>query len=238
MLVCAQWGRTSVLRQSAPAETSVGAIDGAFLGLLGLLLAFAFAASASRFDERRKIAVDEANAISSAVLKFDLLPEPERTAAKTTMRDYIDARLEYGKKLSSGMAPEMEWRRTKDLQNALWRPLRVVIGKKPHAPIAIVLMPALCQVYDLAATRHLLTKTHAPFPVVGLIVALSLISAFIAGRAMATIRMHTVVYRNLYSLAIVRTVLVILDLDHPRLGLIRVDYTDLALLEIKADLSH
>jgi ABC-type antimicrobial peptide transport system permease subunit len=45
------------------------------LALFGLLLAFTFGMSGSRFDDRRKSIVDEVNCIGTAILRTDLYPD-------------------------------------------------------------------------------------------------------------------------------------------------------------------
>src|SRR4051794_21066793 len=58
-----------------PEDPSVGlgAVDGAVFGLMGLLIAFTFSAAATRFDARRALIVEEANAIGTSYLRLDLL---------------------------------------------------------------------------------------------------------------------------------------------------------------------
>ena len=75
------------------AGAGVGVVEGAVFALLGLLVAFTFSGAAARFEHRRNLVVDEANAVGTAYLRIGLLP----TAAQGEMRDrfrrYLDARL-------------------------------------------------------------------------------------------------------------------------------------------------
>src|SRR5262245_8635230 len=67
-------------------ETGVGGSDGgddgyvvsAVLGLLALLLGFTFSLAADRFDTRRILVLEEANAIGTTYLRAQLLTEPHR----------------------------------------------------------------------------------------------------------------------------------------------------------------
>src|SRR5262245_47175179 len=59
-------------------ERSLGATEGALLALFGLLLAFSFSMSGNRFETRRNLAIEEANAIGTAVLRADLYTADER----------------------------------------------------------------------------------------------------------------------------------------------------------------
>src|SRR6516162_6932392 len=87
-------GRWRQRRAEHERETPVGAIAAAILGLLAFLLAFTFGMAASRFENRRKLVLDEANAIGTTYLRAALVPEPHRTQIRTLLRDYVDVRLE------------------------------------------------------------------------------------------------------------------------------------------------
>src|SRR4051812_21630460 len=56
-------------------SNETNAINGTLLGLLGLLLAFTFSMSSSRYDARRDVIIEEANDISTAILRTDLYPD-------------------------------------------------------------------------------------------------------------------------------------------------------------------
>src|SRR6187455_2165271 len=79
MLLCLEIGRrvgTARLARDPDGLTKgASAAEGAVFALLGLLLAFTFSGAASRFEDRRWFINDEANAIGTAYLRLDLLPE-------------------------------------------------------------------------------------------------------------------------------------------------------------------
>ena len=58
---------------------------GALLALMGLVLAFTYLFSLSRIDMRKQALVQEANAIGTAFLRADLLPEPGRTELRARL---------------------------------------------------------------------------------------------------------------------------------------------------------
>src|SRR4029450_7972437 len=62
-------------RSEEEKEAPVGAMAGATLGLLAFILAFTFGLAAARFDTRRQLLLDEANAIGTAYLRAGMLPE-------------------------------------------------------------------------------------------------------------------------------------------------------------------
>ena len=71
----------------------MGAIESALFGLLGLLLAFSFGGATNRFNTRRALIVDEANALGTAWLRLDLAPVAEQPALRDVFRRYLDSRL-------------------------------------------------------------------------------------------------------------------------------------------------
>jgi hypothetical protein len=80
-------------RHEAEKETPVGAMVGATLGLLAFILAFTFGLAAARFDTRRQVLLDEANAIGTTYLRACMLPD-RRDGIEPLLREYVDTRLE------------------------------------------------------------------------------------------------------------------------------------------------
>ena len=94
-------GLRRLARDPESAQASTGAIDGAVFGLLGLLIAFTFSGAATRFDFRRSMIVQEANAIGTAYLRADVLDDPFRTNLRTALREYVSQRLELSEPLGN-----------------------------------------------------------------------------------------------------------------------------------------
>ena len=69
-----------------PTRSQFTAIEGAGLAVVGLLLAFTFSMSVSRFENRKQIVVNESNAIGTAYFRARLLPEPEGREIQSLLR--------------------------------------------------------------------------------------------------------------------------------------------------------
>ena len=80
-------------RSTEEKEAPVGAMVGATLGLLAFMLAFTFGLAAARFDTRRQVLLDEANALGTTYLRAGMLPD-RRDAIRTFLRDYVETLLE------------------------------------------------------------------------------------------------------------------------------------------------
>lgn len=66
-------GRYQLARNQKGLAKGAATAEGAVFGLLGLLIAFTFSGAAERFEQRRHLTTEEANAIGTAYLRLDLL---------------------------------------------------------------------------------------------------------------------------------------------------------------------
>jgi hypothetical protein len=135
-------------RSAEEKETPVGGMVGGTLGLLAFILAFTFSLAASRFEARRQILLQEANAIGTCYLRAGMLSEPMRTDAQNLLREYVDARIEAVQpgKLAQGMA------KSEELHKRLWAVATMAADKEKNV-ITSLFIQALNQVIDLHATR-------------------------------------------------------------------------------------
>jgi hypothetical protein len=212
-----------------------GVIEGAVFALLGLLVAFTFSGAAARFDARRHLIVEEANTIGTAYLRVDLLPADAQPAMRDLFRRYVDTRIETYRKLPDVRAALNELEASTRLQREIWQ--RAVAGTgAPGTPIsaANLLLPAVNAMFDIANTRVLSTQMHPPFVVFGLLLGLALVSAFFAGIGLSTTAGRHRIYTFGFALTMAGAVHVILDLEYPRLGALRLDEFDRALIDVRA----
>jgi hypothetical protein len=87
-------------------------------------------------------------------------------------------------------------------------------------------LTAINEMIDLTTARTVAARTHLPGLVLGLLLVVALLTALTAGYAMAKRKRRSVVHDILYAAAVAATVYVVLDLDNPRGGLIRLDATN------------
>lgn len=80
----------SITEDDFPVNTVVGAT----LALLGFMLAFTFGFTASRFDSRKQLLLDEVNSIGTTFLRAGFLPEPHCTEVRNLIRNYVALRIE------------------------------------------------------------------------------------------------------------------------------------------------
>src|SRR6185369_12534948 len=76
-------------------KAPIGVIQGAVLGLLGLLLAFTFSMAAERYNARRALVLNEANSVGTTYLRASLLPDAHQAPVRDLLQRYVDVRLKY-----------------------------------------------------------------------------------------------------------------------------------------------
>jgi hypothetical protein len=237
LIVCLElgfrYGRREIARRPESATEGVGSIEAAVFALLGLLLAFSLSGATGRLDYRRQLIVQEANAIGTAYLRLDLLPPAEQLAIRQLFRSYLDARLHVYQLIarSSEIGPEMA--RVTQLQGEIWA--RVVAASRQSSDQAAerLLLPAINDMIDITTSRTIALNTHLPAPITQLIVAVALISGLIAGYGMAKRKSRSWIHIFLYAALVAVTLHVIMDLEYPRSGLIRLDAADQALMDLR-----
>jgi hypothetical protein len=213
-------------------------MEGAVFALLGLLIAFTFSGAAARFDARRELVVEEANAIGTAYLRLDLLPADAQAALRDLFRRYLDTRLEAYAALPDLDRARAALARANALQAQIWPEALSASGRSPYPSAAVLLVPALNQMFDIATTRTATTFMHPP-PVIFLMLAgIALLSAFLAGHGMAVAgRQAHWLHPLAYAFLLAVTFYVIVDLEYPRLGVIRVDTADQVLRDVRATMN-
>lgn len=240
MLVLLEVGRRigarRLARDSEGARAGVGVVEGAVFGLLGLLLAFTFSGAASRFDERRHLIVEEVNAIGTAWLRIDMLPANVRPEIKDGFRRYLDARLATYRKLPDLAASMEELARSKRIQEEIWAKATTAVQAPGGEPARMLLLPAMNEMFDIAETRIQATRMHPPIIIFVMLGLLALAGALLVGYGMAGGRTRNWIHMVGFAATISVAIYVILDLEYPRLGFIRVDQFDQALVELRASM--
>jgi hypothetical protein len=229
-----RFARRRMAQDSDGARAGAGVVEGAVFALLGLLLAFTFSGAASRFDDRRKLIVEEANAIGTAYLRIDLLPSAAQAELRASFRSYLDARLAAYRALPDLAAARTELDRAAALQQAIWE--RAVATSAGSQAATMLLLPALNAMFDITTTRTRAAETHPPPVIFALLLALAMLSALLAGYAMAPAAGRNWLHLATFAFTLAGAVYVILDLEYPRVGLIRVDAFDHVLIELRKNM--
>jgi hypothetical protein len=190
----------------------------AALGLLALMIAFTFEMAQGRYEDRRQLVVDEANAIVQTYLQSQLLDNPGRDELGEQLRKYIDIRLSY---FSSGGDPvriAAYDKASTAMHVTLWSTmLRAAAPHRDTTTVSLVAQP-MARMIDAQADRRSSRVARVPAEVMQALTIYSLITAFTLGYIMGSVRTR---HRSASTILFVLTtvsIMVTLDLDNPVSG--------------------
>jgi hypothetical protein len=197
-------------------------------------VAFTLSGALDRLQARRKLIVDEANAIGTTYLRLDLLPPGDQPRLREELRRYADARIALYENLLNFNEAKTERQRGTDLRRQIWADAMESVGQGGDSRTALLLVPALNEMFDLTTAREAALRTHVPPFIFVLLILLSLVCAFFAGLGMAKSRrpsrLHIFAFAGLLGL----TAYVILNLEFPRAGFVRLEAVDALLAQVRA----
>ncbi|UFH54738.1 hypothetical protein [Spirosoma sp. KNUC1025] len=206
-------------------------IEGSLLGLLALLLAFTFSMANERYDARRAVIIQEANAIGTAVLRADLYPDTTRQRFRADFRQYVEARIAY---YTAGVDPDQiqaALKQSDQYSAAIWSRATELARQTPHVTPANLMIPALNDMIDVVTTRDATLVAQIPASILYVLMALCLVGSFIIGyMADKSDWMLAICFSAMTALAIY----LIVDLDRPRQGLITTDAMHQKMLDLRA----
>jgi len=213
----------------------ISGIRGAMLGLLGLLLGFTFAMAANRYERRRDLMVEEANAIGTTYLRVSLLPEGHHAALHGLLRRYLDVRLDFyeaGADMAAVAAAEDAGAK---LQGEIWASA-VLAAKEAPTPLAGTFILALNEMIDVDATRLNALRTHVPGAVWLLVLAVAMVGCCASGYGAGSSGVRNNFANSVLPMLIAVVITLIADLDRPRGGMIRASQQPM--LDLHAALSR
>ena len=204
--------------------SGIAALEGALLGLLSLLLAFTFNKSASNYDIRKQLIVQEANDIGTALLRADLYPDSIRRVFRSDFKKYITARMDYYKAGNDENKIQDALKNAEMISARIWQQAALISRQADVETRSMQMVPAVNNMIDTMSKREASRTSRVPESILWLLFILALIGSFMVGYASHSKKINWIVI-SLYSLMTVMTIYLILDLDRPRRGLINTSST-------------
>jgi len=224
-------GRRAGRDEAAGVGGQVGAIQGAVLGLLGLLLAFSFAAAGSRFLERQELIAQEANALGTSSMRANLLDEPQRSDLLEALSAYAAHRLQATASLRHGLDPAVS-AEVERLHDRIWRAASQGVARRPEYALAV--LNPVNEVVDLHSLRAYAGLKRLPALVLGLLIACSLVAVAVIGYGCGMDGLRRRFLTWSLVLLISSALWITIDLDQPRRGLLQLDDSPLRALKFEA----
>jgi hypothetical protein len=193
-----------------------GYVVSAVLGLLALLLGFTFALAIDRFETRRVLVLEEANAIRTAYLQADTFADPYRSRLKELLAAYATNRLAIGQ---AQERTEVERNLAGDtsLQRSIWSESVAAIATI-RDDVSSTFMGSVNSVLEVAPARRAAREAHVPRRVFVILLLYMAISSGMIGYVIG--RRHRVSVLIMLGLSAL-AYLLIFDIDSATRGAIR-----------------
>jgi hypothetical protein len=207
----------------------VSNIQAGLMGLLGVMLAFSFSLSSQRFEERRKLVIQESLNIGTAYFRAGLLNDTLRNEVRALMRTYLDKRIEFYK---SGNTEE-EMRRiqmeAEDLQVQIWFKTATIGRTAPNLNTNINIF-SLNSMIDISGSIASNFLNHVPKFVLLLLVFITTCTLFIMGYSDGIAMQKNIYFSIVLNLVICFILLLMIDMDRPTTGFLKADIDSLTSL--------
>jgi hypothetical protein len=226
-------GRQSIVTDPVGSHQGLGPVEAAVFGLMGLIIALTFSGAVSRFDERRMLIVDEANSISTAYLRVDLLPNDAQPEIRRYFRDYLETRIELYHNIKDKNKVASLEEKTNAIQLKLWKASVISSQKADNVSATMLLLPALNSMIDICSTRTAIRLIHQPKIILFVMILLALVCSLIVGYSMSLKKSRSWIHLLGFTLVMLITILVIFDMEYPRIGFIRIDSLDVLLSDLR-----
>lgn len=191
-----------------------GYVVSGVLGLLALLLGFTFALAVDRFETRRALVLEEANAIGTVYLRSQLLEEPHRARISGLLVDYTDNRLA----LAKANPPELGALLTKNdrLLTDLWAAASSAFLTIKGLDFSSTYLDSMNNLIDLDAARKAAHQVRVPAEVFVVLVVYLVVTAGVLGYVFDGKRGRAAAVFMLLLLSM--SLMLIIDIDRPNRG--------------------
>ena len=208
-------------REHAEMREPFAVLQGALLGVVGLILAFGLSLAVGRYQDRRAAVVDEANAIGTTYLRAQMLAEPARSQSLALLMQYTDQAI----RLTSDVPESANTKRTiateSLLQRRLWALAGQAVAAAPVDTAPRLYVETLNEMIDAQGVRVAGLDNRVPtevwvLEIIGAAAAVAMLAFYLAvlGRGLLTV---------LIAAGLVTMLLYVsFDLDRPTRGLITV----------------
>jgi len=198
-------------------------VQGSAFTLLALLLGFSFSLALNRYDARRSAVLREANAISVAFLRAKLLDARAASVERSDLQAYIDERLAYARADADPSRRREAEARSFALQREMWHIAVASARGDPHSTVVPLFISALNDTVSLSREEGAILNAHIPDAVVFWLLIIAFITSVMLGYGFGREGKRAVVFKAIFAIMVALTFGLVLDLDRPQRGLIRVN---------------
>ena len=229
-------GLRALAEEGEASRVGVGKVDTAVYSLFALLMGFAFSGAAGRYTARQEHIVEEVAGVRTAWQRIASLPPEVQGPIRADFLRYVDA-LVAAYAEAPGSAGEARNRHAAGkARDDMWT-LALSASIVPSGERArMLLLPALNEMFEQGEKEHLARNLHPPRVIYVMLGLLALASALFAGFAMASSPKRNWMYIGGVAASIALVSYVVIEMEFPHRGLIRISPADQTLVDLRAEL--
>ncbi len=199
-------------------DSPVGSMVAALLGLLAFMLAFTFGMTTTRFDQRRQLVIDEANAISSAFLLSTLRKDGSFPKIQEALREYLNLRLNVTRENVAARLAQSDV-----VFHRLWSLAKELMNEKRESDLRTSLIGSINQLANIQRTRATVAiQYRIPGSMWLSLYSLAVISMLAIGYQVGTTGAKRLWAMPVLVLAFALVLSMIADFDRPTNGQLRI----------------
>ncbi len=203
------------------ADKDAGSMATAALGLLALLIAFTYSMALARYDARRSVVLEEANAIGSTANFALMLPQADQPPILDLLRQYTRVRLDLGVPFNNAKLHD-DVARSDALLSTLWQGAVAMTAAQPQSLLAYRYVASLNQTNNVAEKRITALRNHVPVEILMMLAGTALIAMGFTGYAAGVAGLTRRASMAIMSALIAFLIVVTQDLARPDRGAIEV----------------
>jgi hypothetical protein len=202
-------------------------VQGAAFTILALLLGFSFALALGRYDARRAALVREATAIGTTFLRAKLLDPKTAAIVRSELRAYVAERVEFARADAQPQQRAAAQEGSIEIQRDLWARTTEVARKDARSTIIPLFVSSLNDMINLSIEEAAVLGAQIPDIVIFGILLIAFIASGMMGYGFGRQGQRAIIFKILFALVLALALGLVLDLDRPQRGLIRVSLTPL-----------
>ena len=200
-------------------EGPTAMLVGSLLALIAFLLAVTMGMASERFDSRRQLVLEEANAIGTVYLRAGYLPQPAADRTRELLREYVPLRIDSADRALL----EADFTRSDEIQGELWAIVEPLARSLPGSPVLAIYIEALNDMIDLGESRlNAIVYARVPETIVWLLFIGSSLTLGMFGFHAGLTRRRSLVGAVVLVVVLGAVITLVVDIDRPRNGFLEV----------------
>jgi len=194
-------------------------VQSATLTLLALVIGFSLSMAVGRYDQRKNLEEEEANAIGTEFVRAELLADAEAAVVRSLLVQYLALRVEFYQTRDLQRVQQID-AATADMQAKLWTAAKAGAVKQP-SPLSALAIAGMNDVINTQGYTQAAWWNRIPVAAWILMIVIGLFSNLLVGYGVKNANAKNR-FLVIMPLTVSLSFLLIADIDSPRNGIIRI----------------